>query len=199
MHSVRIVEHDAFGWCKVLMKAKFSSKLERIHRGAFDHCYYLERITIPLKDGIISADDIFLGCGKLIYVNLVEGVELRETVAALHFEEWRNDMGAEIDSINQILLDAPRWGDEGEKTIAIRRWLRSVLDKIRHCKAEHQCILDEAVTPLEGTLPRDIVMNNVLSFLALPPHKFGVEDHEDAGDDGVDEEQDEKRELCVIL
>ncbi len=47
-------------------------------------------------------------------------------------------------------------------------------------KAEHQRVLDVATTTLELALHRDIVMNNVLSFLELPPHRFGVEDHEEA-------------------
>ena len=49
-------------------------------------------------------------------------------------------------------------------------WFDSVLDKIAHYQAEHQRILDEAETTLQLLLPRDIVVNNVLSFFALPSH-----------------------------
>ena len=74
-----------------------------------------------------------MGCYSLKYVDLVEAAELHETAAALHLEEWRSDMSGEIDLINQILPSAPAggWEDgddgEGEKTQAIRSWIRSVL------------------------------------------------------------------------
>ena len=113
-------------------------------------------------------------------------------------------MSGEINSIHQNLPiadagDSYYYDDVGEKALVIRSWLRSDLDKIIHYQAEHQRVLDVAGTSLELALPRDIVMKNVLSFLELPPHRFGVEDHEDAGDDGVDEEQDEQHDLGVIL
>ena len=60
------------------MEVKFSNKLELIGNelepfgGAFVDCESLERITIPLKDGIITARDIFEGCVKLKHVDLVE-------------------------------------------------------------------------------------------------------------------------------
>eukprot|EP00574_Skeletonema_japonicum_P005899 CAMPEP_0201714210 /NCGR_PEP_ID=MMETSP0593-20130828/791_1 /ASSEMBLY_ACC=CAM_ASM_000672 /TAXON_ID=267983 /ORGANISM="Skeletonema japonicum, Strain CCMP2506" /LENGTH=105 /DNA_ID=CAMNT_0048203475 /DNA_START=42 /DNA_END=356 /DNA_ORIENTATION=- len=102
-------------------------------------------------------------------------------IASLHFEEWRNDMWEEINSIHQILPNAPagrcRWNDnidghdDGEKAQVIRRWLRFVLDKILRYKAGHQGILDEAGSTLVLALPRDIVRNNVLPFLELPPHR----------------------------
>ena len=84
-------------------------------------------------------------------------------------------MNEEIDSINQILPNAPAggWNDDGEKAIVIRTWIGSVLRKIAHYKAEHQRILDEAADTLEVGLPRDIVMKSVLPFLELPTHTFG--------------------------
>ncbi len=182
--SARIVRECAFSVCEALTDVKFSSKLERIGQRAFRDCPTLERITIPLKDGIIpDDDDAFMGCKRLNHVDLVEGAQLHETIPALHFEEWRNDMWEEITSIHQILpnADAGAWDDanngffDGEKAQVIRRWLRSVLDKMIHYKAEHQGILDEAGTTLVLALPRDIVGNNVLPFLELPPHRFGVE------------------------
>ena len=168
---------------------KFGSKLERIEVRAFCNCKSLERITIPLKDGLISTDDTFQGCDDLSQVDLISG-EMHETIAALHLEEWRNDSKEEINFINQILPNATagRWddnddyqGDPGEKTQGIRNWIRSVLDKIIHYQDEHRRLLSEAATTLELVLPnQDIVMNGVLPFLALPSYTFEVgADHHD--------------------
>eukprot|EP00573_Skeletonema_grethae_P009625 CAMPEP_0201692940 /NCGR_PEP_ID=MMETSP0578-20130828/5700_1 /ASSEMBLY_ACC=CAM_ASM_000663 /TAXON_ID=267565 /ORGANISM="Skeletonema grethea, Strain CCMP 1804" /LENGTH=318 /DNA_ID=CAMNT_0048178397 /DNA_START=24 /DNA_END=980 /DNA_ORIENTATION=- len=196
--SVRIVGYRAFGGCRALTAAKFGNELERFDREAFKYCRSLERITIPLKDGMITDDHIFRVCKNLKRIDLVEGEELCETIAALHFEEWREDMNEEITSINQNLPNADAGGgyngnggyDDGEKALVIRSWLRSVLDKIIHYQTEHQRVLDVAAATLELALPRDIAINNVLSFLELPPHTFGVEDREDAeGDDSGTEEE----------
>ena len=146
----------------------------------FKNCPSLERITLPLKDGMITHDEIFTVCDNLIHLDLAEGEQVHQTVAALHLEEWRNDMNEEIDSINQILPDAPaglNWvdgaWDYGEKAHAIRTRIRSVLEKIILYQEEHQLVLDEAATTLQLALPREIVMNNVLPFLELPSHTFG--------------------------
>ncbi len=174
----RVVWRSAFCDCTALTDVKFGNKLERIEGWAFSNCNSLERITIPLKDGIIASDGAFMGCEKLNHVDLVEGVLLRETIAALQLEEWRNDMNEEIDSIIHILptSDAGYYdhedpdGDvEGEKAVAIRRWIRSVVGNIIEYKAQHRRLLDEDAAPtLQGVLPQDIVMNNVLPFLELP-------------------------------
>jgi len=78
-------------------------------------------------------------------------------------------MNEEIDSIKD-------WGVVGgDKAVAIRRWIRSVLRKIMHYKAEHRRLLDEDVAPtLQGVLPQDIVMNSIFPFLNLPPYTFEV-------------------------
>ena len=150
--SARIVEWGAFNTCESLVNAKFGTTLERFEKRAFSGCPSLGRITIPLKDGLITTDNIFAACYNLKYVDLVEG-ELHKTVAALQLEDWRNDMNEEIDSIKQILPNARagRWHDydDGEKAIEIRRWIGSVLGKIDHYKAEHQRVLNEATTLLE--------------------------------------------------
>jgi len=183
--STKIVEDNAFPCCEALTEAIFGSKLETIEEGAFYDCRSLERITIPLKDGLITRyDSIFSGCENLVQVDLVEG-EVHETIAALQLEEWRNDMNEEIDSINQILPTVSAGGgyndvgefDEGEKAQAIRTWIRSVLRKIVHYQAEQQRLLDEEVaTTLQLALPQDIVMNNVLPFVYLPSCTFEVGD-----------------------
>ena len=152
--SVRIVERGAFGNCNVMTDAKFGNKLESLGVRTFCHCTSLERITIPFKEGLFTADDIFVACRNLFHVDLVEG-EVHETIAALQLEEWRNDMNEEIDFINQILPDARagyyNGNDDyvGEKAWEIRAWIRSVLQKIFHYKAEHQRLLNEAATLLE--------------------------------------------------
>ena len=210
--SIRVVEEHAFAECRALIEVKSGNKLERIEGGwAFMNCTSLERITIPLKDGLI-ADDTFEECERLKHVDLAEG-ELHETIAALHLEEWRNDMNIEIDSINQILPTTPagEWADvglwqPGEKARAIRRWIISVLGKIIHYQAEHQRILDgEVASALELALPRDTVLNNVLPFLELPSYTFEVEfeamNEEDLFiyDDDDDDEIDENRHKCCCL
>lgn len=66
---------------------------------------------------------------------------------------------------------------EGEKAIALRTWIESILDKIGHYKAEHRRLMEEDVAPtFQRFLPQDIVRNSVLPFLELPPHTFGVVD-----------------------
>ena len=172
--SAEIVELEAFKYCKALASAKFSSKLERLDQRAFSGSTSLEQITVPLKDGLITAENIFQTCTNLKHIDLVEGALLHETVAALHMEDWRNDMSEEITSIQQVLPNASsgRFNDTGEKALVIRIWIRTVLGKILHYKAEHQRILDEAGTTLVLALPRDIVMKSILSFLELPSYTF---------------------------
>ena len=193
--SARIVEMNAFSYTK-LSNVKFGSKLERIEGEAFGACTNLERITIPLKDNLIIRNDTFIECAQLKYVDLVERALDEISIAALQLEEWRNDMNDEIDSINHILPDT--WegqyddyefddDDPGQKAEAIRRWIRSVLGKINHYKAEHERLLNEAVSTLQHALPHDILMNNVLPFLALPSHTFEEDDHVSEEDDSDDE------------
>ncbi|KAK1737763.1 hypothetical protein QTG54_011535 [Skeletonema marinoi] len=188
--SARIVEREAFEGFTALTEAKFGNKLERIEGEAFRFCTALKRITIPLKDGIIAADDIFRWCNNLEHVDLV-GAELHETIAALQLEEWRNDMYEEIDTINQILptvVDAGEFYDHGDKARVIRTWIRSVLNKIIHYKAQHRRLVNEEVaTRLQIALPRDVVMNHVLPFLELPSYTFEV----GGGQEGDEEEEEE--------
>jgi len=174
--SAKIVEGDAFNYCTALTNVKFGNKLERIERMAFNKCPSLERITTPLKDGLITHDYIFTGCDNLKRVDLVEG-EVHETIAALQLEEWRNDMNEEINSINHILPDTPVGSgrdDKGENARAIGTWIRSVLRKIIRYRAKHQRYLNEAATTLQLqlALPQDIVINNIFPFLELAPYPF---------------------------
>jgi hypothetical protein len=180
--SIKIVDFQAFQYCTGLMDVKFGYKLERIAGWAFHNCESLERIAIPLSNRIIEIDDydfnynfdVFEGCSKLKHVDLVGGVH--ETIAALPVDEWRNDMNAAIDAINEIL---PNTSYEGGKGLAVKRWIRSVLCKIVYYKQQHCIMLTEATTTLVeelALLPRDIVINNVLPFLKLPSFTFAVEE-----------------------
>ncbi len=202
--SARIVEESAFCYCIALTDVKFGCMLDRIEEDAFQICTSLERITIPLKDGIIAADDTFQGCENLKNVDPVEEEFLRETIAALQLEEWRNVTNEEVGSINQILptadaghYDFPSGEDvEGEKAQAIRRWIRSVLRKIMHYKAQHCRLLGEDVAPtLQRILPQDIVMNSILPFLELPSHAFVDWNlHEDEEDDSESDDEEMEEE-----
>ena len=60
--SARILKECAFEICRSLVDVRFGNKLERIEERAFKDCRSLERITIPLTDGIITSDNTFQGC-----------------------------------------------------------------------------------------------------------------------------------------
>eukprot|EP00985_Skeletonema_marinoi_P023727 scaffold15942_cov74-Skeletonema_marinoi.AAC.3 len=177
--SAKIVERRAFAYCTALTNVIFGKELESILGGAFYECTSLERITIPLKDGIIAADDIFQGCENLKHVDLVQGEVLRDTIAAFILDEWKNDMNDKLGVINQSLPTTPA-GDEyeyvGGKAVAIQMWIRSVLHNIIHYKAQHRNILNEAAITLQSFLTNDIVLENVLPLLELPSFTFEGED-----------------------
>jgi len=178
LSSVMTVEELAFYYCRSLTNIKFGDKLESIGAGAFRNCTSLERITIPLKDGMITDNDIFRGCEKMKHVDLVGGVH--ETIAALLLEGWKNVMSEEIDAINQILPTTPAGGNRylefGEIAQAVRLWIRSVLRNIIDYIAQHHRYLNEAANTLQLALPSDIVFKNVLPFLELPSYTFHGED-----------------------
>ena len=173
--AAEIVKEGAFENCTALTQAKFGEKLKSIKAGALSGCRSLERVTVPMKDGIIIADSIFQGCESLKYVD-VEGDDICQTITMLYFEEWGNKLEEEIYSINQILHDVDAGGfrdDEGNwdmrgKAKVIGKWIKSSLRRISHYKAEHQRLLEHAAKTLQLTLPKDIVTNNVLPFLELP-------------------------------
>ena len=189
--SAKIVTYEAFKGCEELKYVKFGKKLESIGRGAFYECDALERITVPLKNGIIQHDNTFQLCGKLKRVDFVEGAVLQETIESLLCDEWTNDMNAEIELINQILPHAYAGEDYdpylGGKAQVIRNWIANVLRKIGHYKAEHLRALRYCTSILHLALPQDIVMNNVIPFLMLPQHTF----------DGEIEGEDEDGELVM--
>ena len=195
------MEEGGFSNCKALTDVKFGSNLESLKSMAFQNCPSLERITIPLKNDLFTDDDIFEWCTNLERVELVEAAVIHDTVAALLLEEWTADMNEVIDSINQILPDASagyyhdeRDHDIGEKTLAIREWIRYVLEAIIDYKAWHRCFLNDASSALQLALPNDIVTNNVVLFLELPLHTFDGEGEDEEEDEDEDEYTSESEE-----
>ena len=157
---------------------KFGHKLESIEGYVLFDCRSLQRITIPLRNGLFDYNNTFLCCENLRHVDLVDEEALQETIDALLWEEWKNDMNAELVSIDQILLNAyaGNYNNDGEKAIVIRQWITDVLNKIITYKYQHRCLLNEAVRMLQLVLSQDIVMNSVAPFLTLPHHTFDGED-----------------------
>ena len=171
--SIKIVEKSAFYNCRNLTNVNFGKDLEAIRWGTFFRCRSLRRIALPLKYGIIAANDrIFQGCVKFNLVELVGGVT--ETIAALLLEKWKNHINEEIDAISHSLATTPAGKDYdlGVKTQALRSGIRSVLSKYIHYRAEHRRYLYEAAAILQPALPNDILFENILPFLELPSHTF---------------------------
>jgi hypothetical protein len=153
--GVRIVEEDAFHYCINLTDVAFGDKLETIEYGAFAYCKYLQRIAIPLKDNMFPLHPITQQynqfnqqCLNLTTVDLVGVERIHNTIASLLLESWKDEMNQEINRINQDLPNIP----SHEKTNAIRLWIRSVLNRMEHYKAEHYALLKENMTQLELAL-----------------------------------------------
>ena len=113
---------------------------------------------------------------------------MQATIDALLWEEWKNDMNAEVASIHQILPNAyaGNYNNNGKKAIVLRRWVRNVLRKIIYYKSRHRRLLKEAESRLQLALPHDIVMNNIVPFLKLPQHTFDGEEEIYESCDGND-------------
>jgi len=153
--KVKTIGHCAFIYSGV-EDAEFGEGLENIKSGAFGDSK-LRRIAIPLKDGMFEDSSFghmffdgrytqFSYCNNLTTVDLVGGIH--KTVSSLHLESWRNEMSEEIQRINQIL---PSTGPH-EKDDVIIEWIRSVISRIEHYKAEHSSLLKKATTLLELAL-----------------------------------------------
>eukprot|EP00984_Skeletonema_dohrnii_P009381 scaffold3598_cov148-Skeletonema_dohrnii-CCMP3373.AAC.5 len=149
MPSVRTIEYGAFANCEQLTEAQFGGNLETIQNHAFLSCPNLRRISVPLKDGILPLDPHwrrytqFNHCRNLTRVDLVGGIH--KTISSLLLERWQTEINQEIDRINQDLLNTPHL----EKTRIIRAWIRTVIDRMEHYKAEHYRLLKEDMTQLE--------------------------------------------------
>jgi len=172
--GVREVEDAAFILCEQLTDIEFGDNLETIGMvaffncrslksiklpsvraiasgtpGVFSGCTNLRRITIPLKDNLFLPSHLlhrynhFNNYPNLTTIDLVGGIH--KPISSLLLVRWRNDMNQEVDRINQVLPNSHANG----KTDEIRGWIRSVLRKIEHYKAEHRVLLKEATTLLE--------------------------------------------------
>ena len=152
LQSATTIGSTAFYSCRALIDVELSERLETIGTIAFWCCERLRRIAVPLKRDLFVFDDInreynqFDGCNKLITVDLVGGIH--KTVASLHMENWKTEILAEINRINQVLPSTrPR-----QKGGVIRQWMESLLDKMDHYKAEHCRYMKEGITLLELAL-----------------------------------------------
>jgi hypothetical protein len=140
--KVRVIGGGAFLGCEQLTEVKLSEDLETIEDRAFAYCPRLRRITIPLQYTLLD-EGVFDECRDLSQVELIGGIH--KTISSLLLNSWRNEMNDEIDSINRVL---PRY----VKTVTIRQWMGSVLQRIEHYKAEHFIALKEFTTLLELAL-----------------------------------------------
>ena len=130
---------------------------------------------------MISVRDTFRCCKKFNHVDLVGGVH--EVIDALLLEEWKSDMNEEIDTISRILPDThPGNDNDVGKVQAIQTWIRSVLRKYTHYKAEHRRYVNEAAAALELVLPNDVMLENVLPFLELPSDTCAADDDDESVD-----------------
>jgi hypothetical protein len=150
MPTVKDIGDNAFHDCKQLTDVELPA-VETIEPYAFFRCPLLRRIAIPLKDNMFIFSEYVqiynqFQCENLTAVELVGGVH--NTISSLLLESWRNEMLQEIDRINQDLPNTPA----NDKTDAIRLWIRSVINRMEHYKAEHRALLKEDMTQLELAL-----------------------------------------------
>jgi hypothetical protein len=150
MPSVRTIQGAAFINCKQLTDVEMPA-VERIGIGAFIRCVHLQRIAVPLKDNMFPLNPRhqlytqFDDCENLATVDLVGIEKIRKTIASLLLESWRDEMNQEIDRINHVLPNTPA----DEKAAVIQEYIRSVISRMEHYKAEHNRLLKEDMTQLE--------------------------------------------------
>ena len=143
--SVRTVGSWAFFNCNEISDMEFGEELETVEHNAFEFCPGLRRIALPLKYNVIE-NDAFGVCEELTTIDLVGGIH--NTVASLHMESWRHEMNNEINCINEVLPTLTQIA----KTPPIQQWMRNVIHRLDHYKAEHLNLLKEATTLLELAL-----------------------------------------------
>ena len=150
MPKVKIIGTSAFKDSDV-EELELGEDLETVGPCTFRRSRKLRRIAIPLRDGMFQLNDStgtytqFCSCPNLETVDLVGGIH--KTVASLHLE-GRRKMKEEIQRINEVLPGTA----SDSKAGVIRQWIRSVIIKIDHYKAEHRALLEEATTLLELVL-----------------------------------------------
>eukprot|EP00984_Skeletonema_dohrnii_P006845 scaffold2435_cov92-Skeletonema_dohrnii-CCMP3373.AAC.9 len=150
MPSVRTIEHGAFADCLQLTDLE-TPDAEQIESYAFNDCFALRRIAIPLRDNMFAPYRYqrytqFNYCRNLTTVDLVGGI--RNAVTSLLLQVWKDEMNQEIDRINQVLPSS----HANEKTSAIQQWIRTVLRRMAHFRNEHHVLLKDATTLLELAL-----------------------------------------------
>jgi hypothetical protein len=151
--GVKEIGKCAFSACVGLSNVEFGDKLETIGPHAFDFCASLRRIVLPLKDNMFPLFGRHQRCTQFDYCEYLTAVDIaiagiHKTVSSFLLERWRDEINEEIGRINQLLPKTPH----REKTDSICRWIRSVLRRIEHYKAEHNRLLKEATTLLELAL-----------------------------------------------
>ena len=183
--SVKLVFSNAFTNCYDMRDVTFGKDLDMIRKEAFAGCKSLERITMPLKDGLFTSDDIFQACDNLKRVDLVEEEVLQETIATLLWDEWKDDLKAEFNSnsINHILSNASAglWPSPnvGQKVSAIRDWIARVLPKVIHYTVQHRELVNAAAAAVQLASPNDVVLSNVLPYVELPLYTFNERNTDD--------------------
>ena len=149
--SVRTVQKWAFSHCIQLTDVEFGVNLETIGFNSFYHCDVLQRIAIPLKNGLFTFDaderryNQFDSCDNLTTVDLVGAEGINNTISSLLLKSWRNKMNQEINRINEVLPNILGLS----KAEMVRLCIRSVINKLEHYKAEHNRLLKEHMTQLE--------------------------------------------------
>jgi hypothetical protein len=149
--SVRTVKSWAFGYCYELVDVVFGIDLETIEANSFYNCPRLSRVAIPVKDNIFPLDSSdqrynqFDRCDNLTTVELVGAEGIHKNISSFLMESWRNELNEEIDRINRQLPNTL----SSAKTDLIRLWVRSVINRMDHYKAEHNRLLKEHMTLLE--------------------------------------------------
>mmetsp|Transcript_21472 Transcript_21472/g.43074 ORF Transcript_21472/g.43074 Transcript_21472/m.43074 type:complete len:337 (-) Transcript_21472:54-1064(-) len=146
--SAETIGLGAFLSCECLMSAEFGERLLSIGHLAFLYCPSLRHIAIPLplRRRDMVQGNVFSKCPNLSTVQLVG--KINNSVEFITMGIWRNQMR---NTINQINLDLPTTHAD-QKTVAIRRWIEEVQDKIIHFKILHSMWLTRATTFLELVL-----------------------------------------------
>ena len=101
--KLETIGNYAFAQCVLLTDVEFGEALRKMQSCVFKDCFELKRIAFPLirKYYNIITYGTFRGCPRLTTVDLVGGV--RNSIASLPFESWRNEMTGEINRINETL------------------------------------------------------------------------------------------------
>ena len=135
----------AFEDCEKLTEVELPEEVKGVECGAFEFCPSLERISMPLKDGIFEDEAVYC-CEKLTTINIIGSIH--KTINYLSLESWRNEIHDEIDRVNRVLPDA----DQKEKTHIIQQWMKSVIGVVEYCKNEHHNLIHEAMIQLDLAL-----------------------------------------------